>query len=406
MRGLSQAILSIFLLCLLLGAAPAHAVSITVILNSGSNIINAGNQSAVSIKGKITSFIAGQVIVVLTDSLNTAITGSRDLVGLDNGNYSLSLDASSLVDGPITVNVEALPTGGSAIDADPVAATKQTVTFVPDIVLYGLPTGALSGDCVDHPENLSPYNVNISTNKSVCAFVATTSSQTVTPLNASSHFFAKNDAFTFTYQDVVGNTGSVVATVANIDTDPPFITLGGSATVTLAFGAVYTEEGATAADVADTVTVGGDTVNTGVVGTYTVTYDATDAAGNHAVQVTRTVTVDPAPTPSGGGGGGGGGPIFQNTSNGSVALPTTPPRGQVLGAEVFRFTKNLKYGMTDSDVMELQKRLIAEKFLTLDAPTNYFGPLTFAAVKKYQTAHGIVPVLGFVGPLTRAELNK
>ena len=39
-----------------------------------------------------------------------------------------------------------------------------------------------------------------------------------------------------------------------------------------------------------TVTVGGS-VNTGVVGQYIVTYDAVDAHGNAAVQVTRTVNV-------------------------------------------------------------------------------------------------------------------
>jgi len=32
-------------------------------------------------------------------------------------------------------------------------------------------------------------------------------------------------------------------------------------------------------------------VNVATVGTYTVTYDVTDAAGNNATQVTRTVTV-------------------------------------------------------------------------------------------------------------------
>ena len=38
------------------------------------------------------------------------------------------------------------------------------------------------------------------------------------------------------------------------------------------------------------MTVGGS-VNTAVVGQYTVTYDAVDAHGNHAAQVTRTVNV-------------------------------------------------------------------------------------------------------------------
>jgi peptidoglycan hydrolase-like protein with peptidoglycan-binding domain len=52
----------------------------------------------------------------------------------------------------------------------------------------------------------------------------------------------------------------------------------------------------------------------------------------------------------------------------------------------------------------LQKALIREGFATF-APTGNFGPLTFAAVMRYQKAQGFMPV-GSVGPLTRAQLNK
>jgi hypothetical protein len=45
------------------------------------------------------------------------------------------------------------------------------------------------------------------------------------------------------------------------------------------------------------------TVNTAVVGSYTVTYNVSDLAGNPAVPITRTVTVVPG-TGTGGGGGG------------------------------------------------------------------------------------------------------
>src|SRR5439155_617525 len=61
-------------------------------------------------------------------------------------------------------------------------------------------------------------------------------------------------------------------------------------------------------------------------------------------------------------------------------------------------------GMHDNDVIELQKRLVAEGFFTIDSPTDYFGPLTFVAVKSYQAAHTIEQV-GIVGPKTRSALN-
>ena len=54
---------------------------------------------------------------------------------------------------------------------------------------------------------------------------------------------------------------------------------------------------------------------------------------------------------------------------------------------------------------ELQKILIAEGFLKIDAPTGYFGQLTRVAVIAFQKARSIQQA-GVVGPLTRAELNK
>lgn len=105
----------------------------------------------------------------------------------------------------------------------------------------------------------------------------------------------------------------------------PVITLIGDATISLTRGDTYTEQGATATDDTDvsvSVVIGGDTVDTGTVGTYTVTYNATDSNGNHATQVTRTVTVSaPAETPRRRGGGGGGG--GRSSSNPERALHTT-----------------------------------------------------------------------------------
>jgi hypothetical protein len=65
----------------------------------------------------------------------------------------------------------------------------------------------------------------------------------------------------------------------------------------------YTDAGATTADNidGDVTPVATSTVNTSVVGSYTVTYEATDRAGNAAEPVVRTVTAGAA---TGGGGGG------------------------------------------------------------------------------------------------------
>ena len=74
----------------------------------------------------------------------------------------------------------------------------------------------------------------------------------------------------------------------------------GSASVENELGYTYTDEGATAVDNKDgTITSEITTVNSVDVdneGIYTVTYDVTDAAGNVATQVVRTVTVTPDAT--------------------------------------------------------------------------------------------------------------
>ena len=76
------------------------------------------------------------------------------------------------------------------------------------------------------------------------------------------------------------------------DTTAPVITLNGAATMSVAQGATFTDPGATAVDAVDgnvAVSVSGS-VDTATIGSYTLTYAATDAAGNAATK-TRKVTV-------------------------------------------------------------------------------------------------------------------
>ena len=76
------------------------------------------------------------------------------------------------------------------------------------------------------------------------------------------------------------------------DITPPVVTLTGNASMTISLQGTYNELGATATDDKDgTITpVASGTVNTNLTGTYTITYTATDAAGNVGT-ATRSVIV-------------------------------------------------------------------------------------------------------------------
>ena len=101
---------------------------------------------------------------------------------------------------------------------------------------------------------------------------------------------------TYNVSDTAGNAAAeVTRTVTVVDTTVPVITLLGEDSVTIEVGTTYTDAGATATDTYDgditssIVTV--STVNTAIVGVYSVSYNVSDTSGNAAAEVTRTVTV-------------------------------------------------------------------------------------------------------------------
>ncbi len=92
------------------------------------------------------------------------------------------------------------------------------------------------------------------------------------------------------------------------DAVAPVITLNGAASVDVPSGTAYADAGARAddnidGDISSRIVVN-NPVNSAAVGSYTVTYNVQDSAGNAAAQVTRTVNVTAAVGRGGGGGGG------------------------------------------------------------------------------------------------------
>lgn len=237
----------------------------------------------------------------------------------------------------------------------------------------------------------------------------------ITPSVASS---TVNTATAGTYEvsysasDTAGNVGTTTRTViveAPLpDTVGPVITLVGAAAMTIEQGSTFLDPGASATDALEgvvSVTIGGHTVNTSVLGTYTITYNAQDSLGNAASQVTRTVEVVIVPvvpvveSSSSGGGGGG-----SRRSSASRLIRAESIGGEVLGASTYNFTIELAPGMSGPDVRALQDLLKAEGFFA-EAVTGFYGTMTYEGVQKYQAKHGL-PAIGRVGPQTLALLNR
>ena len=112
--------------------------------------------------------------------------------------------------------------------------------------------------------------------------------ETVTPSGTVETSTVGTYTITYSATDAEGNTGTATRTVTVVDTTAPIITVLGDNPATVEMGSTYTDAGATA-DGGETVTPSG-TVETSTVGTYTITYSATDAEGNTGT-ATRTVTV-------------------------------------------------------------------------------------------------------------------
>ncbi len=79
------------------------------------------------------------------------------------------------------------------------------------------------------------------------------------------------------------------------DTTLPIITLSGSTSVNVELGSSWTDSGASWTDNIDgngrIARYNSGTLNTGVIGTYIVSYHYTDRAGNRGTGVTRTIHV-------------------------------------------------------------------------------------------------------------------
>ena len=180
--------------------------------------------------------------------------------------------------------------------------------------------------------------------------------------------------------DSSGNAAATVTRTVNVnsvgDSVPPVITLLGNTNVSVVQNSAYTDAGATAidnidGDISGNIVTNG-IVNTGVAGTYTITYNVSDSSGNAATPVARTVTVTPA-------------------------ADTTPPVISLIGGNPMNVTQNSTF--TDPGVFLSDN---VDSSATLNANLVVSGSVNTAALGAYTLTYNVSDAAGNAAtPVTR-----
>lgn len=220
-----------------------------------------------------TTDITTQTFTVTSDTSGSTFTCTLDSVSVDcsSGSYT----ATGLTDGSHTFTAAANAGGQTGT-----ASGTFTINIAPTATVAYSTTALTGGD--------------------VTATMTASKPVTITNNGASdSYTFTSNGSFTFEFEDGAGGTGSVIATVSNIDKTQPVITAPADQTFE-ATGAQTTPAltAATATDDNGTPTIT-HAPSSFSLGTTQVTWTATDTVGNQSTatsQVTITDSTAPAIT--------------------------------------------------------------------------------------------------------------
>jgi hypothetical protein len=172
--------------------------------------------------------------------------------------------------------------------ANNTASSVQTITVIDDTAPTVTAPADATYQCASEVPAADPGQATASDN---CAAPTVTVADASTGAGSSASPLVITRTYTAT--DAAGNTASDSQTITVIDTTAPTIALNDPTPQVVECHTSYTERGATASDncSANFAATPSGTVDVNTVGTYTITYNATDAAGNAATPVTRTVTV-------------------------------------------------------------------------------------------------------------------
>jgi hypothetical protein len=289
------------------------------------------------------------------------------LIGTDTTlPYSVNWDTTSVSDGPYSVWIIAYDNANNQTTSSSVNVIIDNTA--PVITLAGTnPATVIEGD--------SYTDAGASATDNIDASVTVVSSGTVNMNKAG------NYTIIYTAKDIAGNVGTATRTVNVVDQTAPVIKLVGDSTVSAVIGSTYTDAGATAIDNNDgDITANIKIVNpvdTNTIGQYEITYDVSDAAGNPAIEVTRTVNVVPSNL---------------STLNSEIVIAQEDVASAVVGNVPGNYTQAsvdaLNSAITSAQtVTDTQSQSVVDAAVsTLTDAVNTFHPVGLSDMTAYNTA--------------------
>ncbi|MHB8660793.1 MAG: peptidoglycan-binding protein [Minisyncoccota bacterium] len=391
-------------LSLVVGCSPAIAADPSVYIQNvyPTGAINPG--STVSFSAVATGFIDPQYSFTDSFSGSGATLGSIDKIGTftwtpvvyDAGRHTINVIVTDNYNHTSSSTVDILVANNSLIitglSPGPVVAVNHPVTFT-----------------ITAPGFITPYygvydsyamsTLNISDTNSSGVF-----SWTPTMYDLGTHALSVKASDTYGHSAQGSETITVINPTVSVQSLKPGATAGVGSDVS--FSTIVSALANPTYSVSDSFSgtstvMASDISSTGVfawvpsssdLGTHVLTVTAADTYGNIA-STTATISITTAsPTLNA--------PVVAPAP--STAAAQTSPATPVPAKYVF--TTYLAIRSRGTAVQQLQTRLSALGFYT-GPITGYFGSLTAAGVKRFQSAHGLARV-GFVGPGTRAALNN
>ena len=281
---------------ILIDILPTAALSYTV---NGNAVSSAKLGDDVLITALFNKEMADSPVVqIYAEGLNAM--SAADMTKINSTSYTYTLSAGSgngnqyfrMATGTdlAGTTIETYPTSGETLIIDNTPPTITLEGANPQSIELGTSYSELEATATDNTDDDSTLTDSIVIDASAVN-VNTIGSYTVT----------------YNVSDAAGNAATQVTRTVNVvDTTIPEITLTGANPQSIELGTPYSELGATATDNADdnstitsAIVIDANAVDVNVLGDYTVTYNVSDAAGNAAIQVTRTVNVvdtsDPVP---------------------------------------------------------------------------------------------------------------